>query len=202
VAGATVAKVFLWPLLVLFSAGGRWRAGLVSIVVAALAVLASWAVIGFAGLTDYPHLLSELSKVESPRGYSPTALGLALGLPRGAALALAIAAGLPLLVGAAALIRRPGSELPALACAIAAVVALSPVVWLHYLVLLIVPIAAARDRLGPLWFAPLLFWITPGTASNGSAWRIALVLAIVAATLALAARKPESRRNQRAGRLA
>ena len=150
-------------------------------------MLASWAVIGFAGLADYPRLLQELSRIESPRGYSPTALALAVGLPREAALAVAVALGLPLLVAAGVLVRRPASELPALACAIAAVLVLSPVVWLHYLVLLVVPIAAARDRLGLVWFAPLLFWITPGTASNGSAWRIVFVLAVVAVTLVLAA---------------
>ena len=197
VAGAAVAKVFLWPLLVLFAAGGRWRAGLVSIAAACLAALASWAVIGFAGLSGYPHLLSELSKVESPRGYSPTALGLAVGLPRGAALALATAIGLPLLVAAAACIRRPGRELPALAFAVAAVVALSPVVWLHYLVLLLVPIAAGRDRLALVWFAPLLFWITPGTASNGSTWRIVLVLTFTTLTLVLAARPARAPREAR-----
>ena len=188
VAGAAVAKLFLWPLLVLFAAGDRWRAAAASVVLACAAGLASWAVIGFAGLREYPHLLSELSRLESGDGYSPTALGLALGLPRGDALAIAIAIGLPLLVAAGVLIRRPASQLPALACVIAAVLALSPVVWLHYLILLLVPIAAARDRLGLLWFAPLLFWATPGTASSGSAWRIALVLAIVAGTLVLAAR--------------
>jgi alpha-1,2-mannosyltransferase len=185
--GAAVVKLFLWPLLVLFAAGDRWRAGLVSVVAACLAVLASWAAIGFAGLTGYPRLLSELSRIESPRGYSPTSLALAVGLPREAALAFAIAFGLPLLVAAGALARRPAGELPALACAIAAALALSPVVWLHYLVLLVVPIAVARKHLGLVWFAPLLFWVTPGTASNGSAWRIALVLAIVAVTLVLAA---------------
>jgi alpha-1,2-mannosyltransferase len=187
VAGAAVAKLFLWPLFVLFAAGNRWRAACVSVVVASLAVLASWALIGFAGLTDYPRLLQALSRIESPRGYSPDALALALGLPSGAALAVAVVAGLPLLVAAAVLVRRPSSELGALSCAIAAALALSPVVWLHYLVLLVVPIAAARDRLGLVWFAPMLFWITPGTASNGSAWRILLVLAIVAFTLVLAA---------------
>ena len=113
-----------------------------------MAVLASWALIGFAGLAGYPRLLQELSRIEAPRGYSPTALGLALGLPREAALALALAVGLPLLVAAVALARRPRSEHGALSCAIAASLALSPVVWLHYLVLLIVPIAAGRDRLG------------------------------------------------------
>jgi alpha-1,2-mannosyltransferase len=183
-----VAKLFLWPLLALFAIGDRWRAALVSVAAAAVAVLASWSLIGFAGLADYPRLLQELSRIESPRGYSPTALGLALGLPREAALALALAAGLPLLVAAVALVRRPQSELSALGCVIAASLALSPVVWLHYLVLLIVPIAAARDRLGLVWFAPLLLWITPGTASNGSTWRIVLVLAVVALTLVLAGR--------------
>src|SRR6185503_19657612 len=85
--------------------GDRWRAALVSIGAALVAVLASWALIGFAGLADYPRLLQELSRIESPRGYSPTALGLALGLPREAALALALAVGLPLLVAAIALAR-------------------------------------------------------------------------------------------------
>ena len=49
------------------------------------------------------------------------------------------------------------------------------------------PIAVARDRLGLVWFAPLLFWLTPGTASNGDAWRIAFVIGVVALTLVLAA---------------
>jgi hypothetical protein len=51
----------------------------------------------------------------------------------------------------------------------------------------VVPIAAARDRLALVWFAPLLFWLTPGTASNGDTWRIAFVMGIVALTLWLAA---------------
>ncbi len=185
--GSAVAKVFMWPLLVLCTTRSRMRAGIVSVLAACAAVLVSWAVIGFAGFREYPHLLGELSKVESPRGYSPTALGLAAGLPREAALAVAIALGLPLLAAAAVLVRRPSGELAALACAVGAVLVLSPVVWLHYLVLLVVPIAAARDRLGLVWFAPLLLWITPGTASNGSAWQIVVVLAIVAATLVLSA---------------
>lgn len=190
VTGAAVAKLFLWPLLAWFAIGDRWRAALVSILAAGAAVLASWALIGFSGLAGYPRLLQELSRIEAPRGYSPTSLGLALGLPREAALALALAVGLPLFVAAVALARRPRSEHGALSCAIAASLALSPVVWMHYLVLLLVPIAAGRDRLGLVWFAPLLFWITPSTASNGSVWRILAVLAVVALTLVLA-RPPE-----------
>ena len=58
---------------------------------------------------------------------------------------------------------------------------------MHYLILLVVPIAVARDRLGPIWFVPLLFWLTPSAASNGDAWRIAFALGVVALTLWLAA---------------
>jgi hypothetical protein len=187
VTGAAVAKLFLWPLLALFAAGSRWRAAAVSVVVASAAVLASWALIGFAGLTGYPRLLQQLSRIESPRGYSPDSLALALGAPRGAALGFAALVGLPLLAAAVVFARRGSSDLGALACAIAAALALSPVVWLHYLVLLVVPVAVARDRLGLVWLAPLLLWITPGTASNGSAWRIVFALAVVALTLTLAA---------------
>jgi hypothetical protein len=118
-------------------------------------------------------------------------------LPREAALALALAVGLPLLVAAIALARHPRSEVSALCCAIAASLALSPVVWLHYLVLLLVPIAAGRDRLALVWFAPLLFWITPGTASNGSTWRIVLVLTFTTLTLVLAARPARAPREAR-----
>ena len=96
-AGAAVVKLFMWPLLALFAAGGRWRACLVSIAGACLAVLASWALIGFAGFADYPRLLQELSRIEAPRGYSPTSLALSAGLPRTAALAFAVVVGLPLL---------------------------------------------------------------------------------------------------------
>ena len=187
IAGAAVAKLFLWPLLVLCTTAARWRAGIISIVVACIAVLASWAVIGFAGLSSYPRLLQNLSHVETPRSYSPTAFALALGLPTSLALVVALIVGLPLLLAAAKLVRRPDGELAALACAVAACFALSPVVWLHYLILLIVPIAVARNRLGPVWFVPLLFWLSPSVASKGNAWEIALAIGVTTLTLVLVA---------------
>ena len=39
-------------------------------------------------------------------------------------------------------------------CAVAATLALSPIVWLHYLVVLLVPMAIARPRFSPLWLLP------------------------------------------------
>jgi hypothetical protein len=56
----------------------------------------------------------------------------------------------------------------------------TPLLWLHYLLLLFVPIALYRPRLSGLWFLPLLLWATPTTHSHGTTWRIALALAVVA----------------------
>jgi hypothetical protein len=51
-------------------------------------------------------------------------------------------------------------------------------VWLHYLLLLYVPLALYRPRLSPIWFAPLALWATPSTHSHGVTWHIALALGV------------------------
>ena len=188
IAGAAVAKLFLWPLLVLCATAARWRAGIVAIVVACIAVLASWALIGFAGLAGYPRLLQHLSHVETPRGYSPTAFALALGLPTSLALVVAVAVGLPLLFAAARLVAAPGRRAGRAGVRRSAPASRSRrssgcTTWFCS----IVPIAVARDRLGPVWFVPLLFWLSPSVASNGTAWEIALAIGVTTLTLALAA---------------
>ena len=57
--------------------------------------------------------------------------------------------------------------------------AATPLLWLHYLLLLYVPIALYRPRLAPLWFLPLVLWLTPEAHSQGVTWRIAFALAVV-----------------------
>ena len=43
----------------------------------------------------------------------------------------------------------------------AATLALSPIVWLHYLVVLLVPMAIARPRFSLLWLLPVVLWVSP-----------------------------------------
>jgi alpha-1,2-mannosyltransferase len=95
--------------------------------------------------------------------------------------------------------RGPEGDRRALTVAVAGALLATPVVWLHYLVLLFVPIALARPRLSALWFAPLAFWLTPIAHSNGSIWRTCFALAVGAvivlwslapAASAAAARRP------------
>jgi alpha-1,2-mannosyltransferase len=182
-----VAKLFLWPLTVWLVATGRLRVALRGVVLAVAASALGWAVIGFAGLSDYPKLLSVLSDAEQSRGYSLVSAGLWLGLGPAAARAVAVAAGAALLAFCWREGRR-GFDERSLALALAAALALSPIVWLHYFVLLLVPIALARRTFGAIWLIPALFWITPFEENFGAHWRIAAGIALAGLALAAAAR--------------
>jgi alpha-1,2-mannosyltransferase len=172
-----VLKLFLWPLAVWLLVTRRWRATVICAGVALVAVLGGWAVIGFAGLRDYPTLVHVLERLEGPVSYSTVAL---LGLSGGAATAVTVVLSL-IAVGAIWLAARgAGGDRRALAVAILASLVATPLVWLHYLVLLYVPIALYRPRLSGLWFLPLVLWVTPLTHSQGTTWRIALALGVVA----------------------
>jgi Glycosyltransferase family 87 len=177
VAALIGAKVFLWPLLFWLAATRRGIVALRGLALALAAVALSWAVIGFAGLTSYPQLLDVLSRLEQQKSYSAVSVGLALGLSSGEARALAIAAGaLTLLcVLAVGRLRKEdaNADRHAFILAIAAAFLLSPIVWTHYLALLVVPIAITRRTLSPLWFVPLAMWATPGQ-SDGHTWRVLL----------------------------
>jgi hypothetical protein len=180
VAALVATKVFLWPLLVWLAATRRAVAAVWAFAVAGLGVLLSWAAIGFAGFTSYPHLLDELSRLEQWKSYSMVALGLALGLSSGDARAVALTT-CALVVAAILLLRlrKPSADADRNAFVLAVVAAFlfTPIVWTHYLALLIVPIAITRRTLSPLWFVPLAMWVTPGQ-SDGRAWQVVVGLSI------------------------
>jgi alpha-1,2-mannosyltransferase len=182
-----VAKLFLWPLTVWLVATGRARVALRAVVLALCSSAAGWAIIGFAGLSDYPRLLSVLSDAEQGRGYSLVSGGLWLGLGAPAARAVALVVGAALLALCWREGRR-GFDERSLALSLAAALALSPIVWLHYFVLLLVPIALARRSFGPIWLIPALFWITPFEENFGEHWRTLAGLGLAALALGAAAR--------------
>lgn len=173
---SAVLKLFLWPLGVWLLATRRWRAAIVCAAVGALLLLGGWAVIDFAGLRSYPTLVRVLEQVEAPVSYSAVAL---LGLSGGARTAVTVVLSLAAAAGIAFAARRPDGDRRALAVAVIASLVATPLIWMHYLLLLFVPIALYRPRLSGLWFLPLLLWLTPTTHSHGATWRIALALAVV-----------------------
>ena len=178
------AKLLLWPMFVWTLATRRLRTFALAVLVGAAVTLAAWAAIGFDGFSTYPDLLNRLSGLQSHRSYSFVGMASTAGLDPvfGSMLALLVGGGL--LVGCVVLARRE-DEPRAFACAVAATLALSPVVWLHYLVALLVPLAILRPRFSAIWLLPVLLWVSPkpGYAEGIQTFGPALVAVILVAAI-------------------
>jgi hypothetical protein len=172
-----VLKLFLWPLGVWLLVTRRWRASLICAGTVLVLLLGGWAVIDFAGLRSYPTTLHLLEQVESSASYSVVAL---LGVSGSAQTATTVALSLLAIVAVAFAARGADGDRRAVAVAVVTSLVTTPLVWLHDLLLLFLPIAVYRPRLSGLWFVPMLLWATPATHSHGATWRIALAVAVVA----------------------
>ena len=180
VACVATAKLFLWPVWLWLVRTRRYRAAAVAAASSVAGVVAAWAAIGFAGLRDYPSLLSHLTRLVGPESYSPYALFRALGAGDRPAQLAAYGLGAVALAAAARFLSDDRSLLVA---ALALSLLVTPILWPHYLVLLFVPIALVRRRFSLLWLAPIALWADATSWSNGSAVRIAGLLAIATATV-------------------
>jgi hypothetical protein len=173
---AAVAKLFLWPLLVWLLVTRRFRAFAISLVTLG-ATLALWASIDAGGMRRYPDTVRLLNEVQRWKSYSVQSLLISFHVPTStselAAGGVAVAT-----VFALVLLRRRGDDVTFAAAVVAALIA-TPILWNHYLVLLVVPIALARPRLAPLWLLPVVLWVTPHPESVGVVWRIVLVLGVI-----------------------
>jgi hypothetical protein len=172
-----VTKLFLWPIVPWLWLTGRRKAAACAVVTAAVASVFAWWWIGFAGLRSYSTLLARLTTVEAPFGFAPAwHVAGYVGLTIAATVCAAV--GFRLRFREQALLR------------VAALTALllTPILWLHYLVLLVV---ALPRRFSWLWLVPALLWITPQQGAYGSTWRVALVASVVAMVGLLAGRTTE-----------
>jgi alpha-1,2-mannosyltransferase len=173
-------KLFLWPVVVWLALIGRRTAAAVAAVTAAASLLL---LLPFTSLTDYARLLRNLGRTFEHDAYTPFALLTDLGVPDTAARVVTIALGLAVL--ALAWRRR------SLGLALAAALVLSPIVWRHFFVLLIVPLALSRPRFDAVWLIPIGLWLGDGTL-NGAPWQTASVLALVTLTFVLCEWRPRA----------
>jgi hypothetical protein len=176
-AATAAAKLFPWPLLLI--GPRRVRAALL----AGAIVVAGWAVIRFADVTEYPRMLRELRNMEATRGYSLVAL-----LSRttgGPAQAIALVLGLAVLAVAV----RRGSY----ALAVMAMLLLTPILWFSYFVFLLVPVSLASRTLSPAWLVPCLLWLAPAERVPPRPWDLAIAWLATALCLLLALRNVEGR---------
>jgi hypothetical protein len=201
VAVAVTLKLFLWPLVVWLAVTRRLALAALSIAIGFALAVGSWAAIGFQDFGSYPRLLTRLSHLETLKSYSIVALGGALGLPLTLAWAVALLLAAGLLVAAAHAARDPNRtarerDMAALLYVLGAALAASPILWQHYFILILVPLALTRPRLTPLWFLPLLvsalfyFGWEPGGWAYGHLRVLLPPLVVAAGVFVVAIRRP------------
>jgi hypothetical protein len=185
-------KFFLWPLGVWLAAIGRLRETVVAALVAGASLLL---VLPFTSLHDYLHTLLELGKAFDQDSYSPFGFLVQIGVGEALARLVTYALGAVLLV---ACWRRAS-----LGLAVAAALALSPIVWLDYYAVAAVPLAVVRPRLSPVWLAPLATWgLYSAGFGVGNGWgsaRVLLAFALVFAVIVRAEKQAEAEGTHRVG---
>jgi hypothetical protein len=170
---AVAVKFFVWPLAIWLYGIGRRGAALVAALVASISVVLMFP---FTSLSDYARLISRLRRTFEHEVYTPFALLTDVGTPDAVAHVLTVALGQFVL--ALAWRRR------SVGLAIAAALVLSPIVWRHFFVLLVVPLGLSHPRLAAVWLVPIGMWVGAGTF-NGAPWQTAAVLGLAALTFAL-----------------
>jgi alpha-1,2-mannosyltransferase len=183
VACAVTAKLFLWPVWFWLVRARRYRAAALAVCASLVAVVVSWAAIGFAGLHDYPALLNRMTALEGPHSYSVYSLQRVFGVGDGAAARAGYALGAAALVLTLRFVRGDRRTLAAL---LGVSLLATPILWPHYLVLLFVPIAFASRRFSWLWLMPVALWADATGWSHGHAWRIVGELAVCAVVVGAA----------------
>jgi Glycosyltransferase family 87 len=163
------AKVFMWPLALWLVATKRYGAALAAAAVGAASVLL---ILPFGNPIDYFRIARSNAEAMGQQAYSVYVLFGADSAARAAWVAVAAAAVIAIFLPT--LRSRSAADLSSFALAIVACILCSPIVWVHYFALLVVPLAIARPRFGPLWLVPLLYWLVP--FGNPAPWQIVVSL--------------------------
>jgi hypothetical protein len=152
---AVVAKLFLAPLWLWLMFTRRRRSAAASLVVVPVVLIASWAVIGFDGLSSYPARLRDDARAVASGGVLLQALVRQLhGTPAAALICGGAAAAAMVLLGW----RARENDAACFTYCLAAALLLSPISWIYYLSVLVVPIAIQRPRLSSEWWLLVLLW--------------------------------------------
>lgn len=133
-----------WALVV-----GRWRAAAIALGAVVAISLAATVVTGIGAWHDYVTLITRVgAAVATPHAVSPGALALGLGLSTQAAALAQWAA----VAAVAAITLHAWFRRDAVASLVVTAIAsqvVSPLVWDHYAVVLLLPVALVLDRVGP-----------------------------------------------------
>ena len=159
---AITLKIFIWPLALWLLATRRIRATAWTVWWGLVINLITWPVVGWDRFSTFLRMSKRDTDAMWRAGYGVIAAAHHLGFTRstGEAALLIASACLVLLMLRVGL---RGNEQRALAVAVVLMLVASPMVWIHYFVLLLVPLALVRPRVSGVWALPLLMWVCPPT---------------------------------------
>jgi hypothetical protein len=154
IALGTIVKVQPAILLGWAAATRRWRAVGIALIVLLVAALGATLATGLATWSDYLDLLRRVSApVTTAHNFTPGAIAFQLGAPVGIASAIQVAATVAVLVVTVWAALRAPAEVGYLT-AVTASQLLSPLLWDHYAMLLLLPVAWLLER--RRWWAALI----------------------------------------------
>ena len=192
-AGVLVAlKLYAWPLLLFFLVTRRIRAAVLAGASSVAAAFLPWAVLGFAGLTSYPGLLSARTHIEQGGAYTIGALAAKV-VPWSVAYGITYALGALVIVW----MTRNRSEAQVFAAALGLTVLLAPLALYDYFGVLFVVLAVMQRGFGWQWTALLLLWLAP-SVGQASSWQLVLVLVVVGLSWLSATRSDQAATEARA----
>ncbi len=166
---AVAVKFVAWPFVLWQTATKGVRSAAGSVAIAALLILGSWAVIGFAGLESYPHFLTRVSATQGKGGYSVAA---AFTGGRVVAAAVTLAA-----LGRGWQRIRAGDPIGGYSYAVGAMLTGTTYVYDDWFTAVFLVLALRRPVLSGAWFVPLALWVNksgfhPSLAHKAFAWAV------------------------------
>ena len=133
---------------------GRWRAAGIAVAVIVAVVGASLVLLGTSPWVDYPALLARVSSpLTTPHNFTPGAIAVQAGVPVATASVIQVATVVVALLAVVVAARAATAEASYLVAVVASQV-LSPLLWDHYAMLLLLPVAWLLER--RQWWAVLV----------------------------------------------
>jgi hypothetical protein len=151
---AIAIKPLLVPMVGWLLITRRFTASAVAVASSVALAVGPWAAIGFDGFREYPRLLDRIDSIYGLGSYSvPSAFWqIAERSDVRHLICLVVAV---VFFGAAVVLRNSrDGDIRTFSIMLTACIAASPIVWPHYLALLLVPIGIVCPRVGPLWLYP------------------------------------------------
>lgn len=178
---AIAIKLVAAPLVLWLLMTRRYVAALLTIVVAPLLILVPWLAIGSDGLVDYPRTLTRLAESHGQNGVLVHAFVRQLDFSRTTALAAAAACAF---VCFAVAWRRRHDDTACFALSAFAALLLTPIAWIYYPGLLIVPLAARSPRYSRAWLLVAALWVSWAYTPLGWAtWELSAAVILICVSL-------------------